>query len=382
MGGQRIKKRADGRYQQSVLTGYDPGTGKPIRKYVYAKTQRELDQKVAQLKSDLLTRTYIPDRSWTFGAYARHWVSLRASTISESRLGVLNAIVRNHIQNIENILLPDLTKSDVQGCLNELSDKRSMQLEARNMIFAMLEDAIDDGLVYRNVCRKVTIGKRKKPDTRALTASERRAIPACDFTQEEKCFVYMLWYAGLRPEEARALTLHSIDLSNEVIHVESCLAFGSNQSHLKEPKTYAGIRDVDILPPLLPVLSEYLRSRDNLYLFTQTNGNLHTRTTYRRFWNKIYEKINMQMGGHGEIKIKQGSRIVETKTALRVTDITPYVFRHEYATILYYSGIDIKEAARLMGHADTTMILNVYAELDKKKSNSKSKLSLYLAQNY
>lgn len=381
MGGSKAK-RADGRYQQSVSLGYDAETGKPIRKYVYAKTQRELDQKVAQLKSDIITRTYIPDRSWTFGAYANHWVSLKAQTISESRLGVLNAILRNHIHSIEGILLPDLTKSDVQLCLNELSDKRSMQSEARNMINSMLEDAIDDGLVYRNVCRKATIGKKKKPDTRALTAAERRVIPSCDFTLEEQCFVYLLWYAGLRPEEARALTVHSIDLSGEVIHVENCLAFGSNQGHLKEPKTYAGIRDVDILPPLLPVLAEYLRSLDKLYLFTQTNGNLHTKTTYRRFWRKIYDKINSGLGGRKEIKKRVNKQTQIIQTAIEATNITPYVFRHEYATILYYSGIDIKEAARLMGHSDTTMILNIYAELDKKRSNSKNKLSLYLAQNY
>lgn len=132
-----------------------------------------------------------------------------------------------------------------------------MQAEAHNMINSILEDAIDDGLVYRNVCRKATIGKKKKPVTSALTVAERRVIPTCDFTLEERYFVYILWYAGLRPEEVRALTVHSIALSEEVIHVENFLAFGKNQGHLKEPKTYAGTRDIDILPPLLPILTAY-----------------------------------------------------------------------------------------------------------------------------
>ena len=67
---------------------------------------------------------------------------------------------------------------------------------------------------------------------------------------------------------------------------------------------------------------------------------------------------------------------------IHATDLTPYVFRHEYATILYYSGIDIKEAARLMGHADIKMILEIYAELDSKKSSATSKLEAFLASDY
>lgn len=373
----RKTKRKDGRYLQNVSIGHDPVTGKTVRKSIYASTQKELDEKVAQFKSDLITHTYIPDKSWTFGAYARHWISLKKDSISESRLGVLNAAVNNHISDIEGILLPDLTKSDIQKCLNQLNDKYSTQKELRNMINSILEDAIDDGLVYRNVCRKATIGKRTAPNTRALTPAEKRVIPNCEFTPEERCFIYILWYAGLRPEEARALTIHSIDFCSEVIHVENCLAFGKNQGHLKEPKTYAGIRDIDILPPLLPILKDYLQSLDKLYLFTQKNGELHTKTTYRRFWSKIYDKINLALGGKRETTHKG-----VLQPGIKATNITPYVFRHEYATILYYSGIDIKEAARLMGHADTSMILNVYAELDKKKSSSKTKLSNYLAQNY
>lgn len=375
----RATKRKDNRYMKNVGTGkYDPVTGKEIRKSIYGKTQKELEDNVAHFKSQLITNTLVKDRTWTFGMYARHWLGIKQNSLSESRMMVLNALVNKHITDIKDILLIDLTKSDIQKCINKLNGHYSEQKELRNMIRSILEDAIDDGLIYRNACRKVTIGKKPAARTRALTPAEKRAIPECDFTKEEKCFVYLLWYAGLRPEEVRALTIHSVDLDNETIHVESCLAFGKNQGRLKETKTPAGVRDIDILPPLLPVLRDYMLSISQLYLFTQTSGELHTKTTYRRFWKKIYDKINLQLGGRNQV-IKKGEIIQE---AMKATDITPYVFRHEYATILYYSGIDIKEAARLMGHTDTAMILNVYAELDKKKSSSKDKLTKYLSQNY
>ena len=37
----------------SYITGHDPGTGKPIRKSVYAQTQREVRRRLAQAIADI-----------------------------------------------------------------------------------------------------------------------------------------------------------------------------------------------------------------------------------------------------------------------------------------------------------------------------------------
>lgn len=380
----RYKKRKDGRYYTSIGTGkYDPKTGREIRIPVYGRTQKELLDNMAKVRESIRTRTYVRDKDWTVGAYAEHWIATtKEGVVQESTMMRYNAILNNHLTSIEDIRLVDLTKSDVQYCLNQLSGHRPMQKEVRNMIHAMLEDAIDDGLAFRNVCRNVTIDPKSPPKTRALTDAERIAIPKCDFTLEEKAFVYILWYTGFRPEEVRYLSTSDIDLKRDTISVSQVLAFGKNQGIVKPPKTAAGIRTTDILDPLRPVLVEYLQTLPGKFLFTQKSGALHTKSTYRRFWGKIFDKINEQLGGHKEVITRTKGSYTVIEPAAIVTDITPYVFRHEYATILYYSGIDMKEAARLMGHSDTSMILDIYAELDKKKSSSKDKLSQYLRTAY
>lgn len=380
----RYKKRKDGRYYTSIGTDkFDPDTGREIRVFIYGRTQKELTDKIAETKEALRTKTYVHERDWTVGSYAAHWVAVaKEPHVQEAVMMRYNSLLRNHLKDIENIRLVDLTKSDIQLCVNKLHGHWATQVELRNLIKGMLDDAVEDGLLYRNVCKKITIDKKPATNTRALTPSERIAIPNCDFTLQEKCFVYLLWYSGVRPEEARALKKNDIDLLSETISINSALSFGRNQGTLKEPKTAAGIRTIDILPPLQPILSDYMKQCDTLYLFTQTNGELHTKTTYRRFWKKIYDKINAQMGGRPKIIKRSKGKTQIVQTEIKATDITPYVFRHEYATILYYSGIDLKEAARLMGHSDITMILKIYAELDKKKSSSKEKLSKYLASSY
>ena len=48
-------------------------------------------------------------------------------------------------------------------------------------------------------------------------------------------------------------------------------------------------------------------------------------------------------------------------------DITPHMFRHTYATSLYYAGIDIKTAQTLLGHSSIQMTMDVYTHLDQTK---------------
>ena len=48
-----------------------------------------------------------------------------------------------------------------------------------------------------------------------------------------------------------------------------------------------------------------------------------------------------------------------------ISGLTAHIFRHNYATMLYYSGISIKKAAQLMGHANTKMIMEIFVLMYK-----------------
>lgn len=50
------------------------------------------------------------------------------------------------------------------------------------------------------------------------------------------------------------------------------------------------------------------------------------------------------------------------------------VFRHDFCTKLYYSGISRKKAVEIMGHASYQMIEKVYAALDEQQEKSADKI--------
>ena len=42
------------------------------------------------------------------------------------------------------------------------------------------------------------------------------------------------------------------------------------------------------------------------------------------------------------------------------------MLRHTYATMLYFSGVDLLTAQKLLGHADVTTTLKIYTHLQEK----------------
>lgn len=62
-----------------------------------------------------------------------------------------------------------------------------------------------------------------------------------------------------------------------------------------------------------------------------------------------------------------------------IDGFTAHDLRHTFATMLYFSGVDILTAKEQLGHSDVKTTMNIYTHLDKKyKRRSMDKLDAYL----
>lgn len=86
-------------------------------------------------------------------------------------------------------------------------------------------------------------------------------------------------------------------------------------------------------------------------------------------WKSIINKINKAVTTEFKQKMKQKL----------ISGLTAHIFRHNYATMLYYSNISIKKAAQMMGHKDIKMIMEVYAHLDEEQENVSEKINNLIA---
>ena len=64
-----IRKRADGRWEGLYSNGYDPKTGKLIRKSVYGKTQKEVRQKLSQIATEMDNVTFAEPSKMKVASY-------------------------------------------------------------------------------------------------------------------------------------------------------------------------------------------------------------------------------------------------------------------------------------------------------------------------
>ena len=152
--------------------------------------------------------------------------------------------------------------------------------------------------------------------------------------------MYMALYTGLRRGELCALTWKDIDFDQKIIKVNKSIYWTDDHvPHVKSPKTASGEREVPLMDSLADLLLP-LKKRPQDRVF----GDL-----------KSYQ-------------VDKGIRKYMEETGLGVT---LHGLRHGFASILYKNNVDIKTAAYVLGHAQSSTTLEIYTHLmeqDKLRS--------------
>lgn len=371
----KYKKRKDGRYSAHVHLGYDENGKQVFSPMIYAYSIPELEKKKAEVKNAVDKGIYADDKGKTLGKYADEWLDTYKSNKANGTYSNYANIIKNHITEISELRLRDLTKSNIQRQVNLKASHPETQRMLKITINQILESAIEDGLIYKNVSRRVEKQKAQKSEKRALYDSEKKAIAKCEFNDSEKAFLYILLYCGLRRSEALALTKSDIDFTQNEININKSLEWLGNTPSIKSTKSDSSFRRVMMPNVLKETLKSYMGTLDAFQLFTNDTGQLMSESQYRKFWEGIYNKINGQLGGTPD-KRTNSERI---KGINAIPGLTPHTFRHNYATLLYYAGVDVKEAQRLLGHSSIKITLEIYTHLDNQKSNLNDKINSFKA---
>lgn len=352
----RYKKRADGRYATNVRTGRIKDDGKPEIITLYAKTSKELEELVQNKKYELKHGMYCFGADTAFKTYAEEWTKVKKASLSICTKASYRTVLNNYFELIGDMPLGKITQLDIQRQINAHSDIPRSCKTIIHFINQVFRSAVQDGLVLRNPCYEIVLPDYVPKAKRALTDEEKEALKKADLTDEERAYLMLLYGCGLRPAEAYALTWNDINLTTGILSIDKALTFDKQLAIAKPPKTKSGIRDIPMPPITISALKAYKASSPrniNKILFSGTNG-YKSASQYADMFDHIRKKMFATMG--------------------HKTDICAYVLRHNYASELYYSDISIKEAARLMGHSDMHMIMQIYAHLDAKRENTAEKI--------
>ena len=114
-----IRQRPDGKWEARFIAGHDPGTGKPIRKSVYAKTQKEARQKLAQAVAAVDNKAYREPCKMTLGEWLDIWTDTYLEGVKPRTVKIYEDDIRLHIKPyLAAVKLEELDTHIVQKYFN------------------------------------------------------------------------------------------------------------------------------------------------------------------------------------------------------------------------------------------------------------------------
>ncbi|HEY1698659.1 MAG TPA: site-specific integrase [Trebonia sp.] len=208
--------------------------------------------------------------------------------------------------------------------------------KAYRLLKAMLNTAVDDGIIKRNPCRIKGAGQEESPE-RPVLPVEQVFVLADAIDQRYRAFMLLGTFGSLRWAEIAALRPSDIDLANCTIRVErQLIEQDDGGSVFGPPKSRAGKRTVSfpdlIKPDLEAHIKEYAPEPDDL-MFTSPNGSpMRHSNFYRRVWIPAVEKAGLK-GTHF------------------------HDLRHTGNALTSEAGANLRELMARMGHSSTRAAL-------------------------
>lgn len=161
----KYTKRKDGRLMKRVSLN---GTLKTI----YSDNPKDLERQYIELKHLSNKGVVISDENMTVSTWAQKWLDIYKADKEYATRRMYSNTIRLQINPyIGNIPLKLLKQSDILNMLNELTKKgitRKKEI-AFLTIKQILEKAVENDYIYKNVAAGIKIKKHKSPEKEPLT---------------------------------------------------------------------------------------------------------------------------------------------------------------------------------------------------------------------
>ena len=349
--------------------------GKAIRKSVYGKTQKEVVNKLNEVKYQMNNDIYVEKNGILLVKIMEdiREEKLASNTISGGQYARLKWTI-NKIKNskLGEMKIQDVTKNDIQEFLNsikELSDSYIKKLYEQ-FVQAYRRAEIKKYITYNPMYEVIKPKSDKQTKVvEALDINVQKAfteyLNKASIEDEPYKNIFLIqMYMGLRIGEVLALSTENIDLENKLLYVKRTLTNDKEFAIIlgNKTKTYAGNRTLPIPDFFVPIFEEQLKyANDNLHNLIFTANNNYIRTS----------ALNKEL-----------KRIFEEELKTSSKNISTHCLRHTYGTRCIEAGMTAVVLQRLMGHKDVTVTLNTYTSVfNKFKEDELEKVNNYLTNN-
>lgn len=344
-----VRQRPDGTWEARVSL---PG-GK--RKSVYAKTRREVQDKLRAAQRDLDAGLDLSARSQTVAQFLTRWLEDTARpTIRPSTYASYAGHVHHHlIPALGHHQLAKLTPQHVQRMMQVMTAKglspRTVAY-ARAVLRRALGYAIKWSLVGRNVATLVDPPRAVRAPVQPLTAAQVRLF--LDATKEDRLgpLIHVAIASGLRQGELFGLRWRDVDLDAGTLTVRYAMQRIVGVPTFVEPKTVLSRRTV----PLPPSAVAALRRQRTRQLEDRLLAGPHWQDWELVFASTVGTPLESCNVTHRFQRLLNEAGLPRQ----RFHDL-----RHCAASLLLSGGVPARTIMGILGHSQISLTMNTYAHL-------------------
>lgn len=360
--GENIYKRKDGRWEARIT--------KPNGKYqsIYSKTYREVKEKKEKYQEKMKSNEKeVPKEINKAAELFEFWLDSSVSQVKPSTYGNYYCSMRKYVipffKEAGNVQITELS---VARFVKSVKENNSIAESTKRKILVVFKTALKQILkgseVYSPILELIELPKTENKPVQVFSIKEQRLIENAAIHSDNIAShgIVLCFYTGIRLGELCALKWSDFDFEAGIMSVSRTVSRVKDLKHdenktvllVGTPKSNKSVRKIP-LPEFLLKHSKELKKycvNENNYVISGTDIPIDPRT-YQRLYNKVIASAG--------VKYRKFHAI-----------------RHTFATRALEVGVDIKTLSEILGHANVSITLNIYAHsLMEQKRIAMTKLN-------
>lgn len=352
--GTAAAQRKDGTWYRTIVIN-----GK--RRYVYGRTEAEVNKKFRNLKKEDPEVVARSIKCMTVEEYMTSWlITYKKVELKPKSYDTLESTIQHQIvPYFKGMQFFSVTHEDIQKFINQLNDDgRSYSIIRKAYLalngvykYAMMKDQL-----LKNPCFGVKLPKKAEKNVKSIQVLSKEQIKRyCEHATERygngKC-VYRLGYGlvlilftGLRLGEAAGLMWDDIDFQKRTLKVQRTLEYVKNRDGDENSNHYVLVegttksksseRTIPLNQTALSALLELKKANGGFaYVFSNAKG----KPMNPRNLNRAHDCILERAG---------------------IPHIGIHALRHTFASQLFANKVDIKVISKLLGHSDVSVTVHI-----------------------
>lgn len=376
-----IVKRKDGRFMGRYTLDNK-------RYAIYGTSYEDVRIKLTEILSNIDKGIHSVHSEQTISVWLREWLETYAlPTVKQSTYVSYESYVRLHLSPaLGAIKLTALSIEQLQKFFNQkqtaLSPKSLRNIY--NMLHNCLEQAVINGHLIHNPLQGVKLPSVPKKEVTILSLSEQSSLHSAVKTSPTTATFGIIFTlsTGIRLGELLGLQWNDLDYDNHTIHIRRTVGrlpkvddsgnlikkkAGIQTTELvtRSPKSSTAQRTIPLFPQVWNDLMAYYITQQKMLrasgvsltpttpIFSTTSGTVYEPRTYEDLFKRSLKAANLP-------------------------NINFHALRHTFATRALEAGMDIKVLSAILGHAQASTTLNLYAHaLPDHKKDSMDKMGAF-----